>query len=115
MSTDRRRHHGRDDLIAPREEPGAGPSCHTQPAPVAQTATRPQNGGTDERLSHFIPSSTHDGAARPLRVEYQQSPALGPDECRRRIRLAYAYVLGIVPWPDEHATAAGSATETPSS
>jgi hypothetical protein len=48
-----------------------------------------------------------------LHVEYRQSPALNADECRRRIRLAYAYVLGIVPWPEEHAAASGLATHVP--
>src|SRR2546423_297787 len=90
----------------PEENNGAGRSCHTSPAPLKETTTLPSDGGRGKRPPHSIPAPTHDGAARPLRVEYHQSRALGPDECRRRIRLAYAYVLGTVPWPDDCAAAA---------
>src|SRR5205823_5540858 len=116
MSTGRRGHMGRNGLLAPDEERGAGASCQTEPAPLSQTTTLPLEGGTGQRLLHSIPAPTHHGATRPLRVEYQQSRALSPDECRRRIQLAYGYVLGIVPWPDEHTVVPdpGPTTATPS-
>ena len=62
MSTDRRRHDGGDDLIAPREEPGAGRSCHTQPAPLTETTTLPLVGGRGKRHPHFTAQPADDAA-----------------------------------------------------
>jgi hypothetical protein len=36
-----------------------------------------------------------------VEVHYRPAPELAPDEARRRVRLAYALLLGLVPWPCE--------------
>jgi hypothetical protein len=36
-----------------------------------------------------------------VEVHYRPSSELAPDEARRRVRLAYALLLGLVPWPGE--------------
>jgi hypothetical protein len=36
-----------------------------------------------------------------VEVHYRPAPELTPDEARRRVRLAYALLLGLVPWPGE--------------
>jgi hypothetical protein len=40
-------------------------------------------------------------ALAPFDVHYRPAPELAPDEARRRVRLAYALLLGLVPWPTE--------------
>lgn len=111
MSTGRPGYHGGNGLLAPEEERGAGASCQTEPAPLPQTITPPLDGSTGERLPHCISHAARDDAARPLRVEYRQSGELSPEECRRRIRLAYACLLDFVPWPSPPATEAHTDAE----
>jgi hypothetical protein len=59
-----------------------------------------------KHVPHCPPAPAHDDGTRPLRVEYQQSRELSPEECRRRVQLAYGYILGIIPWPEELAAVA---------
>lgn len=45
---------------------------------------------------HHYPTTT-----RPPRVEYRHSPKLTQEEAGRRRRLAYSWLLGLQPWPNE--------------
>jgi hypothetical protein len=40
-------------------------------------------------------------AQAQVQVHYRPAPDLAPDEARRRVRLAYAWLLGLVSWPCE--------------
>ncbi len=45
----------------------------------------------------------HTPAQTLPRVEYRTSPQLTGDEARRRRSLAFAWLLGLAPWPDAKA------------
>jgi hypothetical protein len=62
MSANRRCHHGGDGNIVPREERGAGRSCHTQPAPSAPTPALSLEADRSKRRPHFTAGAV-DGAA----------------------------------------------------
>jgi hypothetical protein len=38
-----------------------------------------------------------------VEVHYRPSAEMTPEEARRRVRLAYALLLGLAPWPREQA------------
>jgi hypothetical protein len=40
-------------------------------------------------------------AQAPVEVHYRPAPELAPEEARRRVRLAYSLLLGLMPWPGE--------------
>lgn len=104
--------------------PGAGARCGpSQPtgqaaatdwkpgtAACVQTTTPAPCESRDERL----PTTVSQAGPSLPRVVYHPSPTLTQDEAGRRVGLAYAYLLGLVPWPCESGLArSGAGTPVP--
>jgi hypothetical protein len=100
---------GGQGLIAPEEESGAGPSCHTEPAPPTETPALSCMQDRSERHPHFTAGSA-DAAGGDLCAS---DPA--GHEALVRVSTTMMRALMHIEANERRASASGPTVDTPSS